>query len=256
MFHVKHQTKGVRVMSSATLTIMGLYTFNPNLFSKMVMPEGIDHELLIDTIVMRGGDYEVVYPNPELMEYLIGTWSRTWLPTFTNWKRASDDISEVAPLENYDRLENWTDTTQETTESTGSTSSTGNTTGSDSSHGTGTVTNNTTNSGTTTSKISAEDNTDFVNKTQDIDSSTQNNTQGNITDTSASTSTSSTSATDSESNMNHDAESVHGGRVHGNIGVTTSAQMYAEFITTLHKYGNIYEAIASTFCQNFVIPIL
>lgn len=275
-------------MSSATLTIVGLYSYNPNLFSKMVLPDGIDRDLLIDTIVMRGGDYEVVYPNPELMEHLIGTWSRTWLPTFTNWKRASDDISQVAPLENYDRIENWTDTTQEhrtdttqesqtdtvqdTTESTGNTSTTGNTTGSDSSHGTGTVTNNTTNNSTNTSKISAEDNTDFVNKTQDIESSTQNNTQGNTTDTSASTSTNSTSNTDSESNMSHnaesnmshdaesnmshDAESVHGGRVHGNIGVTTSAQMYAEFLTTLHKFGNIYEAIASTFCQNFVIPII
>lgn len=243
-------------MSSATLTIMGLYAFNPNLFSKMIMPEGIDKDLLIDTIVMRGGDYEVVYPNPDLMEYLIGTWSRTWLPTFTNWKRASDDISQVAPLENYDRLENWTDTGNETTHATGSTNSSGNTTGSDSSHGTASTTNNTTNNSTNTSKISAEDVDNFVNKTQDIESMTQNNSQGNTTDTSANTSTDSTSETESLSDSTHNSSSVHGGRVHGNIGVTTSAQMYAEFIKTLHQFGNIYEAIASTFCQNFVIPIL
>lgn len=235
-------------MSSATLTIVGLYNYNPNLFSKMVMPEGIDHDLLIDTIVMRAGGYEVVYPNPNLMEDLIGTWSRTWLPTFTNWKRASDDIGQVAPLENYDRIENWTDTGNESTHSTGNTTGSGETTGSDSSHGSASVTNNTTD----TSKISADDVNDFVNKTQDI----SNNTQGNTTDTSASTSTNSTSETTSESNMTHNNTSTHGGRVHGNIGVTTSAQMYAEFVTTLHKYGNIYEAIASTFCQNFIIPII
>lgn len=235
-------------MSSATLTIVGLYHYNPKLFSKMVMPDGIDRDLLIDTIVMKGGDYEVLYPNPDLMEDLIGTWSRTWLPTFTNWKRASDDLSEIAPLENYDRLENWSDNVNETTHSTGNTTGTGETTGADSSHGLASVTNNTTD----TSKISADDVNDFVNKTQDI----SNNTQGNTTDTTASTTTNSTSATESESDMTHNNTSTHGGRVHGNIGVTTSAQMYAEFITTLHRFGNIYEAIAITFCQNFLIPII
>lgn len=249
MFHVKHQSRGVTItMSSATLTIIGLHTANPNLFSKLVLPDGIDRDLLIDTIVIRSGGYEVVYPDPDLMETLIGTWSRTWLPTFTNWKRANDDISQVAPLENYDRLENWTDTGNESTHSTGNTTGSGETTGADSSHGSASVTNNTTD----TSKISADDVNDFVNKTQDI----SNNTQGNTTDTSASTTTNSTSETTSESNMTHNNTSTHGGRVHGNIGVTTSAQMYAEFMTTLHKYGNIYEAIASTFCQNFIIPIL
>jgi hypothetical protein len=242
-------------MSSAKLTIVGLYQYDNTLFDGMVLPEGIDKDLLIDNIIMKGGEYEVQYPDLDVLKHLIGSWSRQWYDTFYNWLRATDEMKQIAPLDNYNRHEEWGDNTDVSASASSTSQDTmngsGSTSGSDTSHGTGTVTNNTTD----TSKISADDSTDFVNKTQDV----SDNSQGNVTDTSATTSTTSqtntTSNATSSSQNTSNTSSDHTGHIWGNIGVTTSATMFAEFYDVLNRYGNIYDSIAIVFCQSFVIPI-
>lgn len=239
-------------MSSAILTIIGLYNYDHTLFDNMVMPEGIDRDLVIDAIIMRGGEYEVLYSDPILLKSLIGSWSRQWHNVFANWLRANDEIDTVNPLYNYDRLEDWSDssathsTSHDTMEGTGSTSGEDSTTGSNSTNASGSVTD--------THKISAEDSNDFVNKAQDL----QTNTSNASATTTSSANTSTTSATNTENNATSDGtvNSSHTGHLRGNIGVTTSAQMFAEWVQVLRDNGNIYDSIAYVFCNNFVIPIL
>ena len=239
-------------MSSAILTIIGLYNYDHTLFDDMIMPEGIDKSLVIDSIIMRGGEYEVLYPNPDLLKSLIGSWSRQWYNVFMNWLRANEEINTVNPLYNYDRLEDWSDssathsTSHDTMEGAGSTSGTDSTTGSNSTNASGSVTD--------THKISAEDTSDFVNKTQDLQTSTSNASA--TTTSSANTSTSSTTNTENNATSDGTVNSSHTGHLRGNIGVTTSSQMFAEWVQVLRDNGNIYDSIAFVFCSNFVIPII
>ena len=227
-------------MSSATMTILGLLRFNPSLFDNMVLPDGIDKQLLIDNIIERGGDYEVAYPNAELMQSLIGSWSRRWLNVFNNWKRATDDMNEINPLDNYDRHEEWSDNGTSHSSAIDIMSGSGSTTGHDTSSGSGTV--------TETNKISADDSNTFVNRTQD--------TQDNTTSTSADTTTTSRTNTNTNATNDGNTSSTHTGHLWGNIGVTTSSTMYKEFYEAMRQYGNIYDSITTVFCQSFVIPIL
>lgn len=235
-------------MSSATLTLIGLYQYDHDLFTNLKLPDGIDKGLTIDAIIMRGGEYEVIYPNPNLMRELIGSWSKQWGDVFYNWYRATEGMKEIRPLDNYDRHESWSDSGSNHSTSTDTMNGSGSTNGSDTSHGTGTVTNNTTD----TSKISADDSNSFVNRTQDQ----SENTQGNVTDTNATTLTSSQTNTHSSAESSGTNSSTHEGHVYGNIGVTTSAHMFKEFYDIMRQYGNIYDSIATVFCQSFVIPIL
>ena len=235
-------------MSSAILTVIGLYNYDHSLFDNMVLPDGIDKGLVIDAIIMQGGDYEVIYPNPELFKELIGSWSRQWYDTFYNWYRALEAMKEIRPLDNYDRYEQWSDDAVNHSVSSDSIKGSGSTIGQDSSHGSASVDNDTTD----TSKISAYDSNDFVNQNQTI----SNNTQSNTTDTSANTSTQSTSNTDTNAESTGTNNNKHEGHIYGNIGVTTSATVFKEFYDTLLKYGNISKTIADVFLNNFVIPIM
>lgn len=105
------------IMSSAKLTLIGLNQYmaakNDNLFKLMLLPDGIEKETLIDVILMRGGEFEVYYANPEFIQSAIGIWSKKNLRTFEKWVAALS--IEYNPLENYDRIEDYTDTSEGTT---------------------------------------------------------------------------------------------------------------------------------------------
>lgn len=94
-------------MSSTTLTLIGMYNWDNTLFDNMQLPDGIDKATLIDSILMRSGEFEVMYSDFDFMKYSIGAWSRKWYPTLERWV---DALSiRYNPLENYDRQEEWTD---------------------------------------------------------------------------------------------------------------------------------------------------
>lgn len=195
-------------MSSSKLTLMGIYQWNNELFKNLELPESLDASILIDNILVRSGEFEVLYADFEFNQYMIGAWSRKWADTFQRWVDAL--AIEYAPLENYDRKEDWTDTRN------GHTS--GNTSGR-------------TNS-TTTNKVSAYDAGD------------------NLTTKDANTLVGADSS--SSSGESHEG-AKHDGRIHGNIGVTTSQQMLQEELDL--GYWNIYEKITDLFLTEFTIPV-
>lgn len=96
-------------MSSAKLTLIGFYKYTDNFFEHLYLPEGINKEDVINTILMRGGEYEVLYSDADFLKLSIRTWSNKWYWTFDRWLKATKE--EYSPIDNYDRYEEWTDTT-------------------------------------------------------------------------------------------------------------------------------------------------
>ena len=90
-------------MATAKITLVGLSKYNPGLFSKLNLPDGIEKDLFIDTLILKGGEFEVLYGDPVFMEYSIGVWGRKWYRTFAEWLRGTQ--ATWNPIHNYDRFE-------------------------------------------------------------------------------------------------------------------------------------------------------
>ena len=203
-------------MSAATMTLIGLYNEDQTIFDLLTVPDGLNKATLIDNILLRSGEFEVLYPRPDFMKFSIGAFSRAWQPTFERWVKALS--IEYDPLENYDRKEDWSDNKAGTTSGTTSATTSG-TTGA-----------------TTTNKVSAYDAGDALT------TRAQDETHGS--DSSSSSGSSSGSSSEG---------ATHSGRVHGNIGVTTSQMMLISELDL--GYWNVYEKITDLFLTHFVIPV-
>ena len=98
-------------MSLAKITLLGMHRWmqesDDNLFGELSLPEGMDATTLINVIMMHGAEFEVLYANPDVMKSMIGVWSDKWFFTFQRWVRAL--AIDYNPLENYDRMEDWSD---------------------------------------------------------------------------------------------------------------------------------------------------
>ena len=206
-------------MSKATLTLIGLKNFldyyETDLFENLTLPEGIDKESCINNILLTCGDNELLYPDGDFMINCIGLWSTKWYRTFEKWINALD--IEYAPLENYDRHEDWSDSA--------STSESSSVSASDSSS----------NSTSNENDVSAFNDSSFNNDT----ASTLNGI----------------AASSSQSNaINQGQEySIHGGRIHGNIGVTTSQQMLQAELDIARF--NLLNEIAIIFAREFTLGL-
>ena len=211
-------------MAAATMTLIGLYNWDNTIFDKLNVPEALNKDTLINNILLRSGEFEVMFADPDFMKDAIGMFSDAWQPTFDRWVNALS--IEYNPLENYDRTEDWSDTRNS--------SETGSNSGSSSSSTSGTTSN------TTTNKVSAYDAGDAL--------TTRDQAQTYGADGSSSSGT--TSGTNS---LKTSEGAKHNGRIHGNIGVTTSQQMLISELDL--GYWNIYEKITDLFLTNFVIPV-
>lgn len=119
-------------MAIAKITLIGMMQYfdlqHDDLFALLQLPAGVSRPTLVSNIVMRGGEFPVLWANPDFVKRMIGQWSRKMQPTFTRWVRAL--TIDYDPLYNYDRHEEYTDT--ENTTGSASDSSTHNVTGFDS----------------------------------------------------------------------------------------------------------------------------
>lgn len=96
----------------AILSIMGMYSYKNahggDLFSKLVLPDGIDKDALTDNILLRSAEFEALYADADFMENCIGLWAKKHYRTFEKWINALS--VDYNPLENYDRIEEWNET--------------------------------------------------------------------------------------------------------------------------------------------------
>lgn len=242
-------------MSSAKITTVGFYqymnAYNNDLFGLLNLPPGIDKDTLVNNIMIRGGEFEVVYSNPDFYKSAIGLWSNKHYRTFEKWINALN--IDYNPLENYDRMEEWSDVGSRTNTGTVSDSGLRKNTGTQSTESTGT--DNFTGSGNSTSsdEISAYNSNSFQNdkkNTTNSSNSSETNTTANNTRTDNLSESNSNTRTD---NLSEKTNSDRKGRAHGNIGVTTSQQMLQSELD-IAKW-NIYEQITDLFLSEFCIMV-
>lgn len=205
----------------AKLTLIGLNEYykqthpTRTLFDNLTLPNNIDKDVCVNHILLRYGEFCVLYPDPDFMYDAIKIFSDTYNRTFTKWADALN--IEYSPLENYDRFEDWRDIGESIN----------------------TISSNTadriTNEQTITKKVSPFENNEFQNSNQD----------------SASVINDSTGWTGGRTDINTD--NTRTGHTHGNIGVTTSQQML-EAELNISKW-NIYENIGKLFANEFCIMI-
>ena len=90
-------------MASAKLTLIGMYNYRNDIFNELVLPSGIDADLFKQSLLMKGGEFEVLYPDPDFLKYSIKIWSSKWFRTFSEWLRGTEQ--RWNPIYNYDRFE-------------------------------------------------------------------------------------------------------------------------------------------------------
>lgn len=217
-------------MASSKITLIGFENYlNPDhsLFEKLTLPAGIDKDTFADTVLLKGGEFEVLYSDPDFMIDAVNVWGRKWYRTFEKWITALN--VEYDPLYNYDRTEEWTtvdDGTDLTTRNLA-----------DSQQGSSTDTG----SGTSTDTVSA------------YNSNTFQNDRKNDSSSSGSTTTSTSGTETGTINVDHDNTQTRKGRAYGNIGVTTSQQMLQAELDLAQ--WNLYEHMSDIFLSEFAIAV-
>lgn len=107
---------------SATVSLLGLSRINGAVLSELVVPDGIDVEVVKDNLLAETAELEVIYPDAIFMQAMIGRWSAKELPVWE--KLYATTQFDYNPIENYNRTEKWTEdenTTKNTdSEATGS----------------------------------------------------------------------------------------------------------------------------------------
>ncbi len=113
-------------MSLAKITLIGFYNMRDesspifgevdDLFEDLELPEGIDKELFINSLLLDAGEFEVLYADPNFFKKAISVWGQKWYRTFEKWFEALN--IDYEPLNNYDRNESWTTNTGSSSSST------------------------------------------------------------------------------------------------------------------------------------------
>ena len=213
---------------TGTLSILGLWMYDNTLFDNMQLPDGVDAGLVRDTILTDFSDLEVLYPSAPFMKQMIELWSRRELPT---WKRVFNAMQlEYNPIENYDRIEDWTDSRNNSAKTTETASGS-------SLDNTSTIRN-----GTAEHKVAGYNDSGLVRQAEDD--------------------TSEVGSDRAERNINNSTVTAgegleHGtrkGRIHGNIGVTTSQQMLQAELNIAPEL-NIVQYIAKSFKMRFCVLV-
>lgn len=181
-------------MATTKITLFGiedyLNYFNQSVFDNISLPTQIDKETLINTIMLRCGEFDLLYPDSVFMSSAVQSWFKRYNRTFTKWVNAANS--------NYDIFENvdYHEAIHEVKNNT---------------HG-GTRTTD----GTITHTGTVEtDNTTTNTGTVDTDNTTKNtgtvSTDGTVADDRDTTTTTSTSAFNSSTWQNKDKEVVDDG---------------------------------------------
>ena len=220
------------------LTVEGLYNYDNTLFDGFNVPDGLVKQIAIDAILMRTRELEILYPDFTYMKNRITIWSNKYQ---INWKKLYDTtVLEYNPIENYDRMEDWTDTDDET--STSARDNTRNTTNTVKS----TSTNEIMNSVNVTDQNTAF-NAGLADHAKQI-------TDGDTTENGSITNTETGKDTENENvNGGRTGRHTRTGRAHGNIGVTTSQQMIQSERDLV--VFNLYDVISESFVENFCLMV-
>lgn len=84
----------------ARLSITGLYEYNSDLFSGLTVPDGMDRDTVIRTILMECSEFSLIYPSYTFMKMAIANWSKVEAGIWE--KMYKTESMEYNPLWNVD----------------------------------------------------------------------------------------------------------------------------------------------------------
>lgn len=207
------------------LTLIGIYDYDPTLFDALTLPEGYDKETFIDSLLLEHGEKCVLYANPEFMKFSIGAWGRKWALELARIYKAL--TAEYDPISNYDRHEEYTDNEGRKYKS-------------EVEAGHNAI--DSPDFNVTTENTISADNSGSYQPQDKSESDTKGKTQ-NLEESS-----------NSKTNDEEERELKHKAHLFGNIGVTTSVQMWTEETRARMQY-NLYDAAARLFANDLLIGI-
>lgn len=250
-------------MAQSKITLIGMEQYlNPDhsVFESLDLPDGINKDTLIGTILLRCQEFELLYSDPDFMIAAVNVWGKKNYWTFDRWVKLIN--KEYDPLYNKDYYEEWTDTHEGEYSKEGSESASGNTKQTNNLLETDdhSMINDLTdsNDNTITHSEKAFNDSSFVNTTKDEIDQEQNHTgtvrnsgttanTGTIQNQFGNTGSNDESGDDSYTNEH----SYHG---YGNIGITSAQELFLREANDVAVW-NMYEHIADIFCKEFCIMI-
>ena len=214
------------------LTLIGFYNYDATLFDGLVLPEGYDKDLFINSLLLEHGEKLVLYSDPNFMKNAIEVWGRKWSLELGRIYEAL--TAEYNPLHNYDRHEEYKDIIKGEAHSKRKTTDTPDFN----------VVNDTNEDATTENLISADNSGSYQPQNKTIENGGKSTTSTN----------GKTSDVDENINNNDERTIDHTAHLYGNIGVTESTSMIENTVNMRRNY-NLYEAATRLFANELLISI-
>ena len=105
----------------AKLSIMAMYEYSPWIFDSFNLPASVEQKTLLDLIFSETAELEVLYPQPDIFNRILGSWSKSKLES---WNRIEKALSaEYSPIDNYNREETHIDSYNRNLSETGTSKS-------------------------------------------------------------------------------------------------------------------------------------
>lgn len=214
----------------ATLTLMALYNHDNDILSSEVfpLPEGLYHTTLDPLLLAETAELEILYPDPEIMAYVIKAWADARGPAWDRMLAALD--ATYNPIHNYDRTESWSEGKEAASGRSGSRANQG--THSQQGSSTASVARNV--AGYNSSAANVPKGADSSSGTDSNSGTTGNNEQWTEQGTNAETGSRS-------------------GHIAGNIGVTKTQEMIQDEIKL--RRMDIYQIIVAEFKGRFCLGV-
>ena len=219
----------------ATVSVMGLYEYDNSLFDNMEIPEGLDGDLVKESIILECAELELLYSDPFYLKGMIGVWSAAELPIWE--KLYATTTLDYNPIWNKDGTITESETSHRLHKELGGDDETFRSEGSSSRDQSDT--------GNNTLKVSAYDTSDYSNREKNELSSTA--TEHVIADNE-----NTTERDVDRDNMDAD-DRIYERRETGNIGVTTTQQMIKEEREV--DQFNIVDYIVQSFKRRFCLLV-
>lgn len=219
-----------------TMSLNGLYIWDSTLFDLFQWPDEfvgdeatLDKDAFLGNLLAETASLEILYPNPAVMKNLIGIWSKKEVQVWNHM--IATTMYEYNPIENYDRIEDGTDTdTHSGTDTYGNVLAR---------TGTDTVTD-------TPNTLTSEAAYDATPSGDDLGLKPMTNVTGeNVSETEYG----STDTNNGSTIHGHKITTDHDLHVHGNIGTVTAQKMITEE-REIAKF-NVYDFMIQDFKQRF-----
>ena len=149
--------------TKVTMSVLGMYNTDSTLFDLIHLPEDLDHDVLVNNILMECSELEVLYTNPSFLKFAIDNWSKKELPV---WQKLTDLWSSDMDLSGeYDYERKRTPNLSHTK------------TGTETQTPSGSIIDSGTVGSTTTDSVSAYNSNSFENREQSVVQGTNGNTR-------------------------------------------------------------------------------